>query len=131
MKWTIAQFAREMGIDDETLKRRIVAAGHEVKQGQEFQTKTLVDAYLGSLQREKIRLTSADADLKERERLELDGVLIRADAAKKLIAETLGPIRSTLVAWPAVLSARCNPGDPELARGVLSDAVKNLLNEGK
>lgn len=125
--WTITDAAREWGIDDETLKRRLTQAGVKLEKGATYTTRQISDAVVGSLQREKIRLTSADADLKERDRFERDGILIRVDDAKKLIADALGPIRSSLVSWPMALASRCNPGDPELARVVLAEAVKNLL----
>ena len=130
MKLTIPKAARAFGLDPETLKKRMEVAGHEIERGTEWDLKTLADAiHGGTLEREKIRLTRAEAELKEKELQVQRGDLITSEQAKAIIVETLGPMRAALTSWPAGLAARCNPSDPELAREVLAGAVKQLLTD--
>ena len=130
MKLTIPKAARAFGIDPATLKKRLEAAGFELEAGKAWPVADLAAAiHGGTLEREKIRLTRAEAELKEKELQIQRGDLITSEQAKAIIVEVLGPVRAALTSWPAGLAARCNPSDPELAREVLAGAVKQLLTD--
>jgi phage terminase Nu1 subunit (DNA packaging protein) len=131
MTWTCKGAAQEWGLDQVTMRRRLIAAGHEVGPGKKFTTREISDALNGRLEQEKIRLTKADADAKEAENLERAGVTIRKDDAMRLVSEVIAPVRSALLSWPASLATRLNPTDPELARTVLDAEVRRLLGGEK
>lgn len=66
------------------------------------------------------------------EQIELDnkvarGELVPMATAKKVLTDVLLPLRTALQAMPSALCARCNPGDPELARAALADACREIL----
>jgi len=126
MNWSVLKAAREWGIDRETLARRLVAAGFKVDARSEFHTKQITSAIHGSLQMERIRLTRAQADKAETEKLERAGILITEQRAREVMTAVLGPIRSAIAGLPA-LAPRCNPAEPARADKVLQARARELL----
>jgi phage terminase Nu1 subunit (DNA packaging protein) len=130
MKWSVLKAAREWEIDRETLSKRLVRAGFTVKQGAEFTTREISSAIHGSLQLERIRLTRAQADIRESEKLERDGFLIREEQARELLARVLAPLRTLIVGLPSY-AGRCNPKEPTVAEAVLRERSTVLLEAGQ
>ncbi len=77
----------------------------------------------------KARLVLADAELAEAKARAQSGENDRkADAiVKAVLTKVLSPLRVRLLAFPALLSARVNPSDPELARVILEESIDALL----
>ncbi|MBL9174719.1 MAG: hypothetical protein JNL10_14370 [Verrucomicrobiales bacterium] len=73
------------------------------------------------------RLTAAEAQLAELDLQERTEALVPMATARKVLADVLGPLKSELLSAPATLAARCNPGDPLLARGVLEPWARGIL----
>ena len=130
MNWTISAASREFSIDSRVLRARLRAEGHDDKRGARFPTAVILQAVVGSLERERIRETKARADLAEQEHARLAGDLMPTEDVKKLIAESLGPVRAALLALPSTAATRCNPTDPPHARAVLTECVDNILRIG-
>lgn len=56
-----------------------------------------------------------------------DGNLVPVEGAREIIRGIMEPLRVQLLSLPASLCARCNPGDPELARGQIEQGIIGLL----
>jgi len=119
MYWTITKAAKEWGIHNATLSKRLAEHGISVERGKEYHTREITRAVVGSLQAERIRDVAVSADLKELQVKEITKELIRMDDAKALFSDTLMQVRQLFVSVPAQLSNRCNPNDPAFARAAL------------
>ena len=127
MKWSLSAAAREFGMTERTLGKALSQAHVATGRGARFTTLQIHRALAGDLQSEKIRLTRADADARETSNRVAEGELVSMDAAKKVIAQVLAPVRSKLLALPPNLAVRCNPSDPDLARREIEIAVDEVL----
>lgn len=124
---TLAEAADEFGKPRTTLRRKLIAAGISVADGETYTVAQIHAALMGSLEAERIREVRARADLLELERLEKQRDLVpMAEVDAKLVATHL-PIRQRLMALPAEAAARCNPADPQLAREALDRWVADSL----
>jgi hypothetical protein len=56
-----------------------------------------------------------------------DGNLVPVEGARDIIRGIMEPLRVQLLSMPASLCARCNPGDPELARMQIEQGIVGLL----
>jgi hypothetical protein len=56
-----------------------------------------------------------------------DGNLVPVEGARDIIRGIMEPLRVQLLSLPASLCARCNPGDPELARMQIEQGIVGLL----
>ena len=63
--WTIGMFAAEIGVNFTTLKKRLTANGLELTKNQKFPLTTLVYAYFGDLEQERILKTRAEREIAE------------------------------------------------------------------
>lgn len=127
MKWTLDKAAKELGVHHETLAKGLVRAGLVVDRGSRFSTLEIFRGFQGDLKTEQTRKTRAEADAKELEnRLRL-GDIIEREAAQAILTARLAPLRAKLVAAPSSLASRLNPTDPELAKAVLEDWVRETL----
>jgi hypothetical protein len=136
MLWTVKQAAGEFGLDERTLMRRLRECGHEIpvtRKGAKpwLTTKQVLQAAVGDLERERIRDTAASADARELENAQTRGELVLMSEVDRIFRERLGPVREAIVAIPATYAARCNPGDPHHAHGVLADMTDQLLKIGR
>jgi hypothetical protein len=82
---------------------------------------------LGTLEEEKIRLTRAEANVRELEERKLRGELVELGGAEHLYTEAILPVRQRIIALPTEACARCNPSDPQLAREALAAWVDDAL----
>ena len=96
--------------------RKLVRGELEVGDGITYTVAEVHRALVGSLEAERIRQISADADLKELERLEKLKVLVPRAEISELIRSVLLPIRQRLLALPGEMAAKVNPADPLLAQ---------------
>ena len=136
MLWTPAHAAVECGIDPKTFARRMHEQGYEVPRGRAatkpwLTTKQVLGIVVGDLERERIRDTAASADARELENAQTRGELVMMSEVDRIFRERLGPVREAIVAIPATYAARCNPGDPHHAHGVLADMTDQLLKIGR
>jgi phage terminase Nu1 subunit (DNA packaging protein) len=127
MKWTIHKAAIEWGIDRRTLASRLSEAGFDVERGAEFHTQEITRAVVGDLERERTRLTRADADIREMEKRQKEGELVDLQEVLDLIRRACLPISQRLRSLPADMATRCNPTDPVLAREALQRWVDDSL----
>lgn len=77
----------------------------------------------------KSRMAIAEANLKEEQFREESGenASRNMEMAKAALVKIVSPMRTDIIAMPALLAARCNPSDPELARNVLQPWADALL----
>lgn len=83
IRWTQEHAASEFAINPRTLSARIKQLGITPGDDGRYSTKEMATAVFGDLEREKIRLTSAEADAQERENLLELGKLIDATEFEK------------------------------------------------
>jgi phage terminase Nu1 subunit (DNA packaging protein) len=83
IRWTQEHAAAEFGINPRTLSARIKQLSIEAGKDRCYSTKQIATAVYGDLERERIRLTSAEADSQERENLVELGQLIDIAEFKK------------------------------------------------
>ncbi len=62
IRWRINQAASEFGIDDETLSKRIKAAGILAEKDDCFSTSQICKAVFGDMEGERLRKTTEEAD---------------------------------------------------------------------
>ena len=129
MKWTLQKSSAEFGAARETIKAGLVRNGVEVRKGRNhaFTTKQILAAIFGDLKAERTREARARADLLELKRREREAELVPLDEAKAAVSRVLVPLRTELLALPSSIAARCNPGDPELARKAIHESVTRIL----
>jgi phage terminase Nu1 subunit (DNA packaging protein) len=128
LAFNLKEAALALGIHEETLAKNMVKSGLAVEPGKKYTLREVFAGYMGGdLKMEQTRKTRAEADAKELENQITQGNIIEREAAEKLIADRLAPIRSKLVAAPTGLASRLNPTDPELAKSVLEDWVGEVL----
>ena len=127
MKWTLLKASEEFGVSRETIRRGLRDIGIDVKKGATYETRQIVEALYGDDKKERTRESRARADLLEREKAELDKVLVRLDAVQQMILEAFLPVRQRLLSLPTEMDSRCNPSDPMLARKSLQQWVDTAL----
>jgi len=132
IRGTVSAWATSLGKEPRTLERLLVRAGLPKPHPRFTVTASAIfAALLGDEMALKRRLTLAQAEAQERENREAEGQLIRLVEVEKILSErVILPLRELLMAAPAALDTRCNPGAPELARLALTawrdDALKTL-----
>ena len=127
MKWSTTKAASEFGVSVETIKRGLRHAGIEIRKGTTYTTRQIYSAITGDLKLERTRSERAKANLLELEEMEQRCQLIKMSEAEAMVRERLLPVREAWLSMPLVLAARCNPGDPELARAALTDWVEDKM----
>lgn len=125
MKWSLKKGAAEFGLDFQTLAKRLQARGHELGRGCRYTTIDIMDAVVGNLEKEKIRLTRNQADVAELDRGERLGVLVPKESNHAAIASVLLPLRSMLMGMPSAVAPLCT--DPEVAMTAIDTEVKRIL----
>ena len=81
--WTQEHAASEFGINPRTLSSRLKQLDIRPSDGKHYSTKQIATAVYGDLERERIRLTSAEADAQEWDNREKDEELIHVEEFKK------------------------------------------------
>jgi phage terminase Nu1 subunit (DNA packaging protein) len=130
IRWSLREAARQLDIPVETLRRGFQNVGIETGPRITYTPRECVRAWAGDFRSERTRETRAKADLLELKRKEREQELVAMSEAEDLVRRYLLPIRDQLISLPDAMCARCNPGDPELARAQLlgwaEDAMKNV-----
>lgn len=116
MKWTCYSAAIEMGVGYPTMKNRLIAAGFDVDEGREFTTQEIFRAMsqTGDQKAAKYRETIARAKLLEIDIEKAARELVPLSEAVGWVNQKLAPIRAQILAMPATLGPKANPGDPQL-----------------
>lgn len=83
VRWTQEHAASEFGINPRTLSARIKQLGILPGDDDRYSTKDIASAVYGDLERERIRLTSAEADAQEAKNKVEAGELINAEEFRK------------------------------------------------
>lgn len=93
-RWTIAQAAKELCLDPDTLSKRLTARGEVPGTDGRFSTKQVADAaYLGAdLKAEQARLVAAQASIAEITLAEKQGELLTVDSAFNYFDGIMTPI---------------------------------------
>jgi hypothetical protein len=129
---TLSEASVEFGVARATLMRKLVRAEVEIGDGITYTIGQVHRALVGSLEAERIRQISADADLKELERLEKLRILIPRAEISEILRAVLLPIRQRFLALPGEMAAKVNPSEPLLAQRELdrwAGAAMPLLRE--
>jgi hypothetical protein len=101
--------------------------GHELKKGSKFATREICTAVFGDSERERARLTRAQAEGEEMKNKERSGELVELDSIATVFRQCMLPVRQRLMALPAEACAHANPSDPQLAREALQRWVDESL----
>ena len=129
----MSRAASEFGVNRERLSAWLRRDGHEIintgrgKSGTTFPTKDIVAAIYGDEEKAKIRDLQASANLKEQKHARLSGELVEWSEVERRVANLLGPIRNVITSARATLPAKCNPGDPHLAREAVEQWEESAL----
>lgn len=83
IRWTLTNASKEFGVNQEIIAKRLKGQGILPGEDGYYSTKQIATAVYGDLERERIRLTSAEADAQERENLLELGKLIDATEFEK------------------------------------------------
>ena len=129
MKLTVSQAADELGIGHDTMRARLRAAGHAPKARDTFSLIQIIEAFIGSLQREKIRAARLDNEEREEQRAIRRGQFVDKDSAKHALRAVLAPLRSRLMSLPAAIAFEANPDNPEMARKAIHTAIERALRD--
>jgi len=127
---TLNAWASEMGIDQQTLERRLVRSGYTrpASGWGQVSFKKIYVAIMGDEQAEKIRNLKADADRKEREEQVAKGELFpMAELEPWLVQNYVQPMAAIMGSAPSTLDTRCNPEHPEIARRALSEWFEGMV----
>ena len=129
IRWSQEQAATEFGINVRTLATKIKTGGITPGQDHKFSTAQICAAVFGSLEFERRRKLSADADLSEIERDQKLEQLISINVAFKAWESILMTVRGKLIGLPSKLYQRiANRKDSE-CKTVLETEVDEILNE--
>jgi hypothetical protein len=133
LKLSDRELAKEFGISPQKLGRCFKEAKiktgrgiqHSIQQAYESLSKIL-DVKKAT---ELARLNNLDEDFRRKkfENLEMEKTLVRLEEAIELTTKPWRTISRILKDWPAKLSTRCNPMDPDLPREEISEAVRELM----
>jgi hypothetical protein len=119
-KLTIQGVAQELGVNRETLRKRLLAI--DVKpDSPTLRWREVFTAWIGDKSAALTRRQMAEAELMELKAARMRGDMLLRDEAEAMVRSWLGPLRDVLVACPEELAARLNPSDPEHARSHLMD----------
>lgn len=127
IKLSVYAMAQELGVAEETLRRKLREIDVKVEKGKRITIKQAFAALHSDLDAERTRETRARADLLEMERKEKEESLVPMATARKVLNDVLGPLKIEMMSASATLSSRCNPGDPELARIAIADWARQTL----
>lgn len=119
LRWSIQMAADEFRSNREAVRRGLRSKGIDPGPDGCYTTSQIEEALFGGLENERIRLTRADADLREMERAERAGELVAMSEVVRLYTECLLPIRQRLLALPSECATRTNPTDPQFSRQAL------------
>lgn len=125
MKWTLKKGSVEFDVHTDTLAKRLRAAGFNIGKGQRYTTLQIMEALFGDLEKERIRLTRAQADVAEVDRQETLEALVPKEVERASLASVLVPLRSQLLAMSAAVSPVCDT--PEAAAKAISAEVHRIL----
>jgi hypothetical protein len=124
---TATTAAKALGIDPKTMVKLLRDAGHEVAQYATFALKDVVTASMGDLERERTRLTRAEANIKEMEEALKRGDLVPMEEAKAMVQAANMPVRQRLDNAASELAPLVNPSDPEHARAQIEQWIEKTL----
>jgi len=96
LRWSLNSASLEFAVDRATLTRRLRAASIEPGPDGKYTTAEIIAGAFGDLERERIRETSAAADLREMKRDELKGLLLPKDEVMAHFMEIGTAIRQTI-----------------------------------
>lgn len=129
IRWTIARAETEFGVAAATIRSGLIRDGVEVSKGRghTFTTRQIYSALASDDRAARTAKTIKETALLSLEIEEKSGRLVEMAEAEKLIRDILVPIREVMLSAPALLAARVNPTDPDLARGQLEQWVDDKL----
>lgn len=117
--------ASELGITRQALDKRLKSSGLKLGRGVTYTLRQIVDA-MNSSANDKEAIIKArrkkleeEAALLEYDRLEREKVLVNLNDVLRLVEAPWVVVRQRMLALPAEAAAKCNPGDPDLAREAL------------
>jgi hypothetical protein len=108
--------AEEFGLGVDTIRRALLACGHEPGRTSRFTVREVFDAVSGAglLKTSKARESAARAEMLELEASEIRKELMRRDAVEQFLVNHLRPLRESLDAFAAT-----NPQHREWVDGIV------------
>lgn len=120
---SLGAWARQSGKEQRTLERALARIGITKKQ---VQACDVFRALFGEEESSRLRLITAEADLKEQKAARQRGEMFYWPECEKIITNQIVlPISQFLNSIPSTYDVRCNPHDPQLARGTLEQLVED------
>ena len=120
--WSVA-----LGLDFHTLKKRLLAAGVEIKPRKTYCARVVFRAWTGDKEQAQAREANARAEILEHKLRIERGELFSSEEWDKRFNQFVMPIRARLLSMPAECAVNCNPADPQFARAALDLWVKENL----
>ena len=138
MKMTLTQAAQEFQSSQETLRKRLVAAGHEIpkgnpgKKGRQFTVLEIHHALAGDKEAAMTRKLQAEADEQERENRVANGELISVEQAAQVYGRKLGSMCQMLDAMGAQLDSRLAAAtEPVECRKIINEYCESVKKSGR
>ena len=100
VRWTLRTAAAEFDVSRETLKGRLIRAGISPAADDRYSTKQILAALVGDFDGQKLRKLTAEADLAELARGEMDGKLLPASVVEAVWQDALGKMKDVIMATP-------------------------------
>lgn len=125
LKWTVTEGAKAEGITVQAMTKRIKAVGLPTAKGHRYSLKDFVtirkaqDNDKEAIIKARRKKLEEEAALLEYDRLEREKVLVNLNDVLRLVEAPWVVVRQRMLALPAEAAAKCNPGDPDLAREAL------------
>jgi hypothetical protein len=127
MLWTLTKGSQEFSVEPKTLRAGLEGTGVQVERHKKYTTKQITTALFGDSERERARLTHAQADREEQKNRERSGELVELEKVANTFRECMLAIRQRLLALANEACAHCNPADPQLAREALQRWIDEAL----
>jgi hypothetical protein len=138
MLWTIFSGSSEFEIAEVTLRKYLVAAGHEIskvksgKGGNKFTTLQIHKALAGDKEAAMTRKLQAEADEQERENRVANGELIAVEKAAQIYGKKLQAMAQMLDSMGSQLdSSLAAESDPVKCRSIINNYAENIKRAGR
>lgn len=125
----LSQLSEQFGMGVDTVRRALLACGHEPGRTSRFTVREVFEAVSGAglLKTAKARESAARAEMLELKTSERRGDVMRTSDVEDYLAKHIQPLREAMNAMPSQLSARVNPTDPHFAHEVLQSWVDQTV----
>ena len=123
------QCAEEFGLGYDTVRRALLACGHDPGRTSRFTTREVFEAVSGAglLKTAKAREAAARAEMLELKTSEKRGDMMPSHEVEQFLTKHLQPLREAMNSMPSMLAGRVNPTDPQFAHTTLQQWVDQTV----